>query len=215
MIKRILNIGIPSGLEASMFQIGKILITRIVTAFGTVAIAANAVSSTINSLAFMPGNGYGMGLLIIVGQCIGAGDYLAAKRYTKKIMILAYATYLVININVFIFMNGIIGIFNLSVEAHQMCGTFLRIHCVTSTLFWCMSFVLPNALKAAGDARYVMIVAACTMWIVRVCSAYILAFPLGFGPVAVWLSMGMDFIFRGFFFLRRWLSNKWIEKKVI
>jgi len=215
MIKRILNIGIPSGLEASMFQIGKILITRIVTAFGTVAIAANAVSSTINSLAFMPGNGYGMGLLIIVGQCIGAGDYLAAKRYTKKIMILAYATYLVININVFIFMNGIIGIFNLSVEAHQMCVTFLRIHCVTSTLFWCMSFVLPNALKAAGDARYVMIVAACTMWIVRVCSAYILAFPLGFGPVAVWLSMGMDFIFRGFFFLRRWLSNKWIEKKVI
>jgi putative MATE family efflux protein len=215
MIKRILNIGIPSGLEASMFQIGKILITRIFTAFGTVAIAANAVSSTINSLAFMPGNGYGMGLLIIVGQCIGAGDYLAAKRYTKKIMILAYATYLVININVFIFMNGIIGIFNLSAEAHQMCVMFLRVHCITSTLFWCPSFVLPNALKAAGDARYVMIVAACTMWIVRVCSAYLLAFPLGFGPLAVWISMGADFLFRGIFFGRRWLSNRWIEKKVI
>jgi len=215
MIKRILNIGIPSGLETSMFQIGKILITRIFTAFGTVAIAANAVSSTINSLAFMPGNGYGMGLLIIVGQCIGAGDYLAAKRYTKKIMIFAYATYLVININIFIFMNGIIGIFNLSAEAHQLCVTFLRVHCITSTLFWCPSFVLPNALKAAGDARYVMIVAACTMWIVRVCFSYLLAFPLGIGPLAVWLGMGMDFVFRGAFFVRRWLNNKWIEKKVI
>jgi len=215
MIKRILNIGIPSGLEASMFQVGKILITRIFTAFGTIAIAANAVAGTINSMAFMPGSGYGIGLLIIAGQCIGAGDYLAAKRYTKKLMIFAYVTYFVINTNIFIFMNQIIGIFNLSTEAHQMCVLFLRVHCITSTLFWCPSFVLPNALKAAGDARYVMIVAACTMWIVRVCIAYILAFPLGLGPLAVWIAMGADFLFRGIFFAKRWLSNRWIEKKVI
>jgi putative MATE family efflux protein len=215
MIKRILNIGIPSGLEASMFQIGKILITRIFTTFGTVAIAANAVSSTINSIAFMPGSGFGMGLLIIAGQCIGAGDYLAAKRHTKKILILSYITYLLININIFIFMDQIIGIFNLSQQAHNMCVLFLRIHCITSTLFWCPSFVLPNALKAAGDARYVMIVAACSMWLVRVCSAFVLAFPLGLGPAAVWAAMGADFLFRGIFFTKRWLSNRWIEKKVI
>ena len=114
MIKRILNIGIPSGLETSMFQIGKILVTRIFTLFGTAAIAANAVGATINSIAFMPGSGYGMGLLIVAGQCIGAGDYIAVKRYTKKIMILSYITYFIININIFIFMNPIISIFNLS-----------------------------------------------------------------------------------------------------
>ena len=215
MIKRILNIGIPSGLEASMFQVGKILITRIFTVFGTAAIAANAVGATINSLAFMPGSGYGMGLLIIVGQCIGAGDYLAAKRYTKKIMLLSYITYLIININIFIFMKPIIGIFNLSEQAGEYCVLFLRVHCITSTLFWCPSFVLPNALKASGDARYLMIVAVSTMWIVRVCSAFFMTFTLGFGPVAVYLAMGADFLFRGIFFLKRWLSNKWIEKKVI
>jgi putative MATE family efflux protein len=215
MIKRILNIGIPSGLESSMFQIGKILITRIFTVFGTAAIAANAVGATINSLAFMPGSGFGMGLLIVTGQCIGAGDYLAAKRHTKKIMILSYLIYLIININIFIFMNQIIGIFNLSQEAHQLCALFLKVHCVTSTLFWCPSFVLPNALKAAGDARYVMIVAVCTMWFVRVCSAFLLSYTFGFGPVGVYLAMGADFLFRGIFYTRRWLSNKWIEKKVI
>jgi len=215
MIKRILNIGIPSGLEASMFQIGKILVTRIFTVFGTAAIAANAVGATINSIAFMPGSGFGMGLLIVVGQCIGAADYLAAKRFTKKIMILSYLTYFIININIFIFMNPIINIFNLSSEAHELCVLFLRIHCVTSTLFWCPSFVLPNSLKAAGDARYVMIVAACTMWLVRVCLAFILAFPLKLGPSAVYIAMGADFLFRGIFFIKRWFSNKWIEKKVI
>jgi len=215
MIKRILNIGIPSSLESSMFQIGKILVTRIFTAFGTAAIAANAVGATINSLAFMPGSGYGMGLLIIVGQCIGAGDYLAAKKYTKKIMFLSYLTYLFINVNIIIFMNPIIGIFNLSQEAHNMCVMFLRVHCITSTLFWCPSFVIPNALKAAGDARYVMIVAGCTMWLVRVCLAYFLAYVIGLGPVAVYLAMGADFLSRGILFMKRWLSNKWIEKKVI
>ena len=215
MIKRILNIGIPSGLEASMFQIGKILITRIFTAFGTAAIAANAVTSTINSIAFMSGSGFGIGLLIVAGQCIGAGDYLAAKRYTKKIMLFSYLTYFFININIFILINPILSIFNLSAEAHDMCVLFLRIHCVTSALFWCSSFVLPNALKAAGDARYVMVTAACTMWFVRVCSAFIMAFPLGMGPVAVWIAMGADFFLRGVIFTRRWLSNRWIEKKVI
>ena len=112
-------------------------------------------------------------------------------------------------------MNPIISIFNLSAEAHELCVLFLRIHCITSTLFWCPSFVLPNVLKAAGDARFVMIIASCTMWIVRVCLAYLLVFTLGVGPAGVYIAMGADFFFRGFFFTKRWLSNKWIEKKVI
>ena len=215
MIKRILNIGIPSGLESSMFQVGKILVTRIFTTFGTAAIAANAVASTINSIAFMPGSGFGMGLMIITGQCIGAADYLAAKKYTKKLMTFSYITYLLININIFIFMKSIVNVFGLSQESFDLCITFLRIHCITSTLFWCPSFVLPNALKAAGDARYVMVVAVSTMWFIRVCSAYLLAFPLGVGPAAVSLAMGADFLFRGIFFTKRWLSNRWIEKRVI
>lgn len=112
-------------------------------------------------------------------------------------------------------MNPIIGIFNLSPEAHLVCASYLRIHCITSTLFWCLSFVLPNALKAAGDARYVMIVASCTMWFIRVCSAFLLAFPLGLGPKGVYLAMGADFLFRGIFFTGRWLSGRWKEKRVI
>jgi len=215
MIKRILNIGIPSGLETSMFQIGKVLIMRIFTAFGTAALAANAVSGTINSIAFMPGSAFGMGLLIIAGQFIGAGDYDGAKRFTKKMIKMSYVTYLLININILIFMNPIIGIFNLSAEAYRLCVIFLRIHLVTSTLFWCPSFVLPNALKAAGDAKYVMVVAASTMWLVRVCSAFLMAFPLGLGPTAVSLAMGADFLFRGIFFTKRWLNGRWMDKRVI
>ena len=112
-------------------------------------------------------------------------------------------------------MSPILDIFNLSGEAYEMCVVFLRIHCITSALFWPPSFVLPNALKAGGDSKYVMVTAACTMWFVRVCSAFIMAFPLGMGPAAVWYAMGADFLFRGIIFTKRWLGGKWIEKKVI
>jgi putative MATE family efflux protein len=215
MLKRILNIGIPSGLEASMFQVGKILIMRIFTFFGTTAIAANAVTATINSLGFMPGNAFGMGLLIIAGQCIGAGDYKGVKRYTKKIIIFSYIFYFIVNINVMIFKNPIIGIFHLSGEAHKLCASFINVHCITSTLFWCMSFVLPSVLKAAGDARFIMITAACTMWIVRVSAAFVMAFTLGLGPVAAYIAMGADFLFRGIIFSFRWKGGRWMSKHVI
>jgi len=215
MIKRILNIGVPSGLENSMFQFGKILIARIFTAFGTAAIAANAIANVINSMGFMLGNAFGTGLLTIVGQCVGAGDYQGAKKYTKRILAATYLVYLIVNINVFFFRNQLMGFFSLSGEARKMAVDFLLVHCVSSTLFWGLSFVLPNALKAAGDARYVMIVAACTMWIVRVSAAFFMAFTLGMGPIAVFISMGMDFVFRGIFFSIRWIRGSWMEKRVI
>jgi Na+-driven multidrug efflux pump len=83
------------------------------------------------------------------------------------------------------------------------------------TIGWGMSFALPNALRAAGDARYVMIVASVSMWTVRVSAAYLLTFVLGLGPLGVWIAMGADFMARGSFYLHRWLSGRWTEKKVI
>ncbi len=85
MIKRILRIAIPSALENSVFQIGKILTARIVSSFGTAAIAGNAIASTITSFATLPGSAFGMAMLTVVGQCVGAGDFNAAKKNYKKL----------------------------------------------------------------------------------------------------------------------------------
>jgi putative MATE family efflux protein len=215
MIRNILNVGIPSGLESSMFQIGRLLTQRIFTSFGTRAFAANAIASVINSFSFMPGMAYGMALITIVGQCVGAGDYGAAKKQTVRIMKIAYITLFVIGALIYVFMEPLVSLFSLSPEAHDLAKTFLRVHCISMALGWPMSFALPNALRAAGDARYVMIVATVSMWTVRVSAAYLLAYPLGVGPLGVWLAMGADFISRGSFYLYRWVKGKWQDKKVI
>ena len=215
MIKRILNVGIPSGMEGSMFQFGKILIARIFTHFGTVAIAANAVATVINSMGFMAGNAFGLALVTVAGQCIGAGDYRRTKLYTRKIITATYLFYFIININIFVFRVPLTELFNLSPEANKMALSFLMLHCFSATLFWALAFSLPQALKAAGDARYVMIVAVTTMWTFRIGASFILAFPLGLGPIGVWLAMGLDFILRSIFFTARWLKGSWMKKRVI
>jgi putative MATE family efflux protein len=153
MVRNILNVGIPSGLESSMFQIGRLLTQRIFTTFGTAAIAGNAIASVINAFSFMPGMAYGLTLLTVVGQCIGAGDYEGARKNTAKIMKVSYATIFVVNVFIFIFMDHIIGLFHLSGEARVYAKTFLQIHCVSMVIGWSPSFALPNALRAAGDAR--------------------------------------------------------------
>ena len=215
MIKNILNVGIPSGLESSMFMVGRLLTQRIFPVFGTMAIAANAITSVINSFSFMTGNAFGIALLTVVGQCVGARDYTAAKKQTFNIMRLAYITLIVLSAIIYIFMDPLISMFKLSPEAHNMAKSFLSVHCISMAFGWGMSFALPNALRAAGDARFVMIAATISMWTVRVSAAYLFTFALGMGPLGVWIAMGADFVVRGVFYGVRWARGAWQGKRVI
>jgi putative MATE family efflux protein len=215
MIRRILNVGIPSGLENSMFQLGKILVSRIFTTFGTAAIAANAIAGVINSFAFMPGTAFALAILTVVSQCLGAQDYEAARYFTAKLIKMTYLVMLGANLLILLFMNRIIAFFNLSPEAQDFSRAFLWVHCIASPLTWPLSFALPNALRAAGDARYCMIVAAISMWTIRVSASYFLAYPLGFGPISVWYAMAGDFCLRSTCYVLRWLHGHWQTKRVI
>ena len=210
-----MNIGIPSGLENSLFQIGKLLVSRLVSTFGTPSIAANAITSSIGSFIYMPGQGFGMAILIIVGQCIGARDYRGAKVYTKKLLYVAYGVLIFLNLLIFVSMESLVSCFSLSVEAQELTKRFLLIHCISSSIAWPLSFALPNALRAAGDAQYCMILAGLSMFTVRLSLSYVLAYGLGFGVAGIWFGMAGDFLVRGTCYTWRWLHGRWQEKTVI
>lgn len=215
IIRSILRVGVPSGLESSMFQLGKILVSRVATTFGTAAIAANAVTGVIISFANMPAGGFGLAMITIVGQCIGAGDYAAARHFTGKLMKMVHVIMFVISLLTLIFMDPIVGFFNLTGSAHEMAKSFLWVLCISSPIAWPLSWTLPNALRAAGDARYVMILAAISMWAVRVLGAYLCAYTFGFGVIGVWYAMVADWCVRALFYTHRWLCGRWQGKRVI
>lgn len=84
LIKKILLIGIPSGIENSMFQFGKLAIQSTVSTLGTVAIAAQAMTNILENLNGIAAIGIGIGLMTVVGQCLGAGRKDEAVYYIKN-----------------------------------------------------------------------------------------------------------------------------------
>jgi Na+-driven multidrug efflux pump len=116
---------------------------------------------------------------------------------------------------IYMFTDPLIGLVHLSAEAHGLAKSYILVYCIAAPVFWPLGFTLPNALRAAGDARYCMMVSIITMWIVRVSAAYLIAYPLGFGSVGAWIAMGLDFAARAGFYTTRWVRGKWQEKRVL
>ena len=215
LIKKILQIGIPNGLENSMFQLGKILVITLVATFGTGAIAANATSNTVSSFEVLPASSIGLALLTVVGQCMGAKRPDEAVFYTKWMMAAAYISMAVLNVPLLLFSRTLIGFYGMSPETTELGWRMLMCHGITGIIFWPASFTLPNALRAANDARYTMIVSLISMWTVRVGLSYVYANTFGMGAFGVWVAMSTDWVFRGLFFIIRFKSGKWKNRQLV
>jgi putative MATE family efflux protein len=200
LVKNILSVGIPGSLESGTFQLGRVLVLGIISACGTVQIAANAVANNIDSFGVMPGFAFNMAIVTVVGQCVGAGDLRAARFYAYKIMKYCYLSLLVVNIGIFVFLPQILGLYSVSADAAELARTLIFIHNGFAVLLWTPSFVLPNAMKATGDAKYVMVVSMISMFVFRV----LLSSLLGMGAVGVWWAMVADWVCRIACFAVRW-----------
>ncbi len=209
MIRRILQIGIPSAFENSLFHGGRIIVVSMIASFGTVQITANAVANNLCSLACIPGQALSLGMIAVVGRCVGARDEKQTLYFTKKMMYFAWIAGFLANGFVFLFHPYIMQLYQISDETAALASTLVCIHVCAGMLIWPFSFVLPNALRAANDIRYTMLVSIFSMFVFRIGFSYILAIGYGLGAVGVWASMILDWICRIAFFVGRFLSGKW------
>ncbi|WP_099204815.1 MATE family efflux transporter [Scatolibacter rhodanostii] len=214
-IKKIMKIGIPSGLENSVFQLGKILTMSIVSSFGTAAITANAVAGNLSSIQIIPGSAIGMAMLTIIGQSVGARDIKGAKTYTKRLMIIAYVSVWITTVAIFLSKDLILGVYNLSTETTDILIQLFLVHAFCCVLIWPLSFTLPNALRAAGDAKFTMITSLLSMWIFRIAFSYILAFYFDMNVFGIWVAMCIDWLFRSICFIIRFARGKWQNHRLV
>ena len=196
-IKRILYIGIPNGLENSLFQLGKILLLSLVSTFGTSAIAANAVCGTITNFNVLPGMAIGMAILSVTSYCIGAGDYEQAGYYTKKLMRLTSVCMIVVSLIMIFSCRKILLIYHLTPETEELAVQVIRFHAVMCMFAWVPSFSLPNTLRAAGDVIWTMAIAIASMWVFRIGTAYFFSNVFRLGLIGIWIAMTIDWMFRG------------------
>ena len=209
MIKRILRIGVPNGMENSVFQVGKVLVQGIVAGLGTSSITANSIAGNIGGFGVLPGSAIGLALITVVGQSVGAGDYEGVKSYTKKLMKATHIIMAGINLVIIFLIPTILKVYNVSAETGEIASTLMLYHSILATFFWPSSFALPNALRAAGDVKFTMWVSMISMWVWRIGFSYILAIVFDVGVLGVWIAMTIDWVFRASCFVYRFHKEKY------
>lgn len=209
MIKKILHIGIPGGVENSIFQMGRVLVVSMIAVFGTSQIAANAVANNLDACGVLPGQAMNLAMITVVGRCVGARDYGQAESYTRKLLKLTYLLDGVCCGVILLALPIILKLYGLPPETLRLAAVLAVIHNGCAIILWPLSFTLPNALRAADDVKFPMVVSILSMLICRLGLSYVLAVGMGWGAVGVWIAMVTDWMARIVFFAGRYRSGKW------
>ncbi len=214
-IKTLLAVGIPTGIENGMFQFGKLAIQSTVSTLGTAAIAAQAMTNILENMNGIAAMGIGIGLMTIVGECIGAGRRDEAIYYTKKLSWIAEVVVVISCILVYLLTEGITKVGGMEPESAKMCLFMMGWITVVKPLVWVLAFIPAYGMRAAGDVKFSMILSCISMWICRVSLCIFLCRVMGFGPIAVWIGMFTDWTVRGIVYMIRFRSRKWMDHQVI
>lgn len=202
IIRRILSIGIPGGVESGVFQFGKLMLQSLVSTLGTSAIAGYAVAGNLVTFLYLPGGALGLATTTVVGRCVGAGEAEQAKTYTKKFLAINYAFLAVIGTVLGAGRYFWINLYNLTSASADIAAGLVLSHCI-AMIIWPVAFLIPHALRAANDARFTMEIAIFSMWAFRVALAYFFVKVMHYSILFVWYAMFIDWIFRTFVFLWR------------
>lgn len=208
--RKILQIGVPTGLDNCIFQVGKILVQSLVAGLGTTAITANAIVGTVAGLAVIPAAAMGAAMITVVGQALGAGSGKQAERYVKKLMGYSYLFMFLLNIGIILFAEKIAGLYQVSEQTLALAVQVIIFHSVCAMLLWPTGFSLPNALRAAMDANYTMVVSVASMWICRIGLSYLFVRCFHMGLMGIWAAMAVDWAVRSGFFVWRIASGRWL-----
>ena len=214
-IMRILSLGIPNGIENAMFQFGKLAIQSSVSTLGTVAIAAQAMTSILENLNGIAAIGVGVGLMTIVGQCIGAGRKDEAVYYIKKLCMIAEVILIISCLSVFVLTKPITILGGMEKESADMCIHMTMWITIVKPLVWIMAFIPGYGMRAAGDVKFSMLTSCTTMWLCRFCLSVFMIRIVGVGAMGVWIGMFSDWTLRGIIFSWRFHSRKWLKHQVI
>ena len=213
MIRRILRVGMPTGLEQLFFRIGNMAYVRVLASLGVAAYAANQVAINGWSLSFMPGFGFAVAATTLVGQSLGARAPDSAERGGYVAYRMGAGLMAVIGLVMIFFPEQIMGFFTNDQEVIGLGALPLQVMGFVQPML-AASMIFAGALRGAGDTRWPMIITAGCIWLVRLPLAYLFAIVFGWGLVGAWSAMSLDMVLRGTFNFLRFRGGGWKTSQV-
>ncbi len=215
LMKRILNIAVPNGIENGIFQLVKVALSSIVALFGTYQIAANGVAQSIWSMAALAGVSMGPAFITVIGQCMGNKDTCAAEYYFRKLTKITLLLSAAWNLLVFLLTPLVMKFYSLAPETKNLVIWLVLIHNVFNAVAFPFSGALSNGLRAAGDVKFTMYVSIASTILGRLLLSYLLGITLHMGVIGIAVAMVCDWSIRAVIFLWRQKSGKWKAFQVI
>ena len=223
IVKAILHIGVPNGIENSLFQFGKVITSSLISTLSTASIAANAAALSLANLQYTTGGAVQSTMISVVGKCVGAEEKEQAKRYAKILLALGYLLIFIVSVLLAVFATPLLSMYNLSPEGLVTARELIWFHGVASIVLWATAFCLPSVFRAANDVRFTMVVSIFSMWAFRVALAHVLVpesltvlgyeiAGAGMDIMGVWVAMTIDWVFRAILFAWRFYSGRWLTK---
>lgn len=215
MMKRMLAIAIPNGMENGIFQLVKVALSSIVALFGTYQIAANGVAQSIWSLAALAGVAMGPVFITVIGQCMGSGDTEVAdlhfRKLTKITLLLSSAWNLLVLLLTPLFMT----LYALAPETKRLVVLLVLIHNLFNAIAFPFSGALSNGLRAAGDVKFTMYVSIASTVLGRLLLSYLLGIVLHMGVIGLAVAMVFDWCIRAVLFTWRQRTGAWKKFQVV
>ncbi|AWP28297.1 MATE family efflux transporter [Paenibacillus sp. Cedars] len=215
MLRKIMFIGLPFAAEQMFFNGGKLLTQVFIVSLGTYAIATNAIGSSLAAVFQIPASALSLTIVTVVGQCIGRGNIADARKFIRSFLWLGAFSLALMGLILMPLYRPLVGLFNPPPEIVNDLFVVLLINTLVQVPLWSVSFILPSALRAAGDSKFTSITSMLTMWLFRVILGYIMGIVLGYGILGVWLAMNCEWGVRGAIFLWRFRGKKWYAHKLI
>ncbi|MDE6613177.1 MAG: polysaccharide biosynthesis C-terminal domain-containing protein, partial [Clostridia bacterium] len=227
-LKDILRLGVPSGIENALFQLGKILVLVFIqiesynvfvgfnsagdALFANYEASANSVAYNVNTISSIVGNGINTSILTVIGQAVGSGNIGQVKYYIKKMLAISYVGNACCVAVTFALSPVLLNFYDISGEARSIAWKCLVLCLSLQFVTYPLSFGLPAVLKANSDMKFVMVAAVFSMLLMRVGLCYILTCDwvgAHLGAMGLWIGMVADWGLRGLLFGARLVSGKW------
>lgn len=215
LMRHILRIAIPNGLENGVFQLVKVALSSIVALFGTYQIAANGVAQSIWSLAALAGVSMGPVFITVIGQCMGNNNTQIAESYLKKLTKITVLLSFAWNLLIFVLTPLFMRFYALEPDTKQLVIWLVLIHNLFNAIAYPFSGALSNGLRAAGDVKFTMYVSIISTIAVRLLLSWLLGVALQMGVIGIAIAMVSDWVIRAVIFFWRQKSGKWKTFQVI
>lgn len=215
LMRSILNVAVPNGIENGIFQLVKVALSSIVALFGTCQIAANGVAQSIWSLAALAGVAMGPVFITVIGQCMGKGNTEGAEYYFRKLTKVTLLISTVWNLLIFLLTPVFLHFYSLTLETKQLVLLLVLIHNVFNAVAYPFSGALSNGLRAAGDVKFTMYVSVVSTIAVRLILSWLLGIVLQMGVIGIALAMVFDWVIRAVLFAWREKTGRWKNFQII